>query len=451
MKIIGLDIGTTTICAIVVDAASGEVLRCVTSDNDTALESNKTFERLQDPEKILRKCTDVIKELTDEFAPVSCIGVTGQMHGIVYIDKNGDAVSPLYYWQDESGNEIYRESKSYAEYLSDITGYRMATGFGGTTYFCHAVNNFVPENAKHVCTIHDYVAMKLCKKSAPLMHTSDAASLGLFDLKKLCFDKEAIEKAGLSFEMFPAVTKGFDTVGLYENSIPVSVAIGDNQASFLGSVNDFNSCILVNVGTGSQISFMTKFAETPSGTELRPCFDDNFICVGSSLCGGRAFALLESFLRETAKLVTGEDVKSAYPAIDKYLSDSQSPENPLIVSTRFCGSRECPGERGSIKNLGTGNFTPQALIWGVLSGMVEELKSMYPQNASHKVLIGSGNGLRKNKALQLLFSKSFSMELKIPAHREEAAFGAALFGMTAAGMCEDIEHAQRLIKFWGNS
>lgn len=447
MNIIGLDIGTTTICAIAVDSESGKVLRSLTADNDTTIKSQKPYERIQNPHKILDKCYKLIEQLTNEFAPVACIGVTGQMHGIVYIDKNGNAVSPLYYWQDESGNEIYKDSKSYAEYLSEITGHKMATGFGGTTYFCHTVNGLVPEKAVKICTIHDYVAMKLCKNSRPLMHTSDAASFGLFDLKALCFDKQAIDKAGLSFEMFPKVLKGFDTVGMYNNSIPVSVAIGDNQASFLGSVNDFASCISVNVGTGSQISYMTEFSQTSKGTELRPCCDDSYICVGSSLCGGRAFALLESFVRETARLVCGEDIKSAYPAIDKFLANSQMPENPLIVSTRFCGSRDCPGERGSIQNLGTDNFSPQALIWGVLSGIAEELKSMYRKRQEHSVMIGSGNGLRKNKALQLLFSQSLGMQLKIPAHNEEASFGAALFGMTAAGLCKDIAQAQKLIRY----
>jgi len=447
VNIIGLDIGTTTICAIAVASESGKVLRSLTAANDTAMQSTKPYERLQNPQKILDKCYELIEQLTAEFAPVACIGVTGQMHGIVYLDKNGDALSPLYYWQDESGNENYKDSKSYAEYLSDITGYKMATGFGGTTYFCHAVNGLVPENAVKICTIHDYAAMKLCNKNIPVMHTSDAASFGLFDLKSLCFDKAAIEKAGLSFDMFPEVSKGFDTLGMYKNNIPVSVAIGDNQASFLGSVNNFDCCILVNVGTGSQISYMTDFSEAPKGTELRPCCSDSYICVGSSLCGGRAFALLESFIRETARLACDTDIKSAYPAIDKFLANSEMPENPLIVSTRFCGSRDCPAERGSIQNLAVDNFTPQALIWGVLSGMAEELKSMYQKNPKHTIMIGSGNGLRKNKALQLLFSQSFGMQLKIPSHNEEASFGAALFGMTAAGLCKDISQAQKLIKY----
>ncbi|HZJ78088.1 MAG TPA: FGGY family carbohydrate kinase [Clostridia bacterium] len=449
MKAIGLDIGTTTICAIVIDTEEGKVLHAASVANDAVINSEKPYERIQSPNKILEKCMSIVENLVDRFAPISCIGITGQMHGLLYIDKDGDAVSPLYYWQDESGNQKYKDPESFAQYLSRITGYNMATGFGATTYFCHNENLIVPENAKSFCTIHDYVAMKLCENKMPIMHTSNAASYGLFDLNSLAFDREAIEKSGLDYNMFPIVTSETKCLGFYEESIPVSVAIGDNQASFLGSVNDVDSCILVNVGTGSQVSFSTELIQPHEGTELRPLIDDSYICVGSSLCGGRAFAMLEKFLRETANLVAHDNIKSAYPAIDKYLENSEMPEPPLDVSTRFSGSREQPEERGSIKNIGTNNFNPQALIWGILNGMVQELKSMYPfyGNTPHSVLIGSGNGLRKNKTLQNLFSKSFGMELKIPVHCEEAAFGAALFGMTASGIFESMKKAQSLIKY----
>ncbi|MEI6580014.1 MAG: FGGY family carbohydrate kinase, partial [Eubacteriales bacterium] len=156
MKVIGLDIGTTKICVIVIETENGEVLRTVTSDNDTQITGSDSFERIQSPDLILEKCFSLVKELTDAFADIACIGITGQMHGILYLDKKGEAISPLYFWQDESGNEPFNETQSYAEYLTELTGYKMATGFGGTTYFCHSNNGKVPANAVKFCTIHDY-------------------------------------------------------------------------------------------------------------------------------------------------------------------------------------------------------------------------------------------------------------------------------------------------------
>ena len=81
------------------------------------------------------------------------------MHGIVYLDKNGEAVSPLTIWQDGRGDTPYKEGLTYAEWLSKKTGYKLATGFGGVTHFYNTVNGLVPENAVTFCTIHDLAVM----------------------------------------------------------------------------------------------------------------------------------------------------------------------------------------------------------------------------------------------------------------------------------------------------
>lgn len=451
MKAIGLDIGTTTICAIVIETETGRVLQTVTEDNDTGIVPTVRYERLQNPEAILNKCISVLDSVFADNEDIVCIGVAGQMHGIVYLDEQGNALSPLYYWQDESGNQPYDSNESFAQRLSSLTGYPMASGFGATTVFCHTVKGSIPPGATSFCTIHDYVVMKLCGNTAPIVHASDAASFGLYDLTARSFDFFAIAAAGLDPSLFPKTVDDFTVAGQYRG-VPVSVAIGDNQASFLGSVHDMDRCVLVNVGTGSQISYLTSATQTAPGLEIRPCFEDRYLCVGSSLCGGRAFALLENFLKETASFVFGTQGGSAYPAMDAFLETASEPENPLSVSTRFSGTRGNPLERGSIHNIGVDNFTPQHLIWGVLEGMVSELLDMYALSGSrsHSALVGSGNGLRKNNALKRLFETRFNLPLSIPSHREEAAFGAALFGMTASGVANNIQSAQKIIGYGEN-
>lgn len=452
MKAIGLDIGTTTVCAIVLDGESGKVVKSITLPNDTFVTDAKPFEKIQDPEKILAKALQTVDSLLSEFDDVVSIGVTGQMHGLLYINEKGEAVSGLYIWQDGSANEIYKDGKTYAQHLTELTGYKMASGFGAATYFCHSENNAVPSDAVKICTIHDYAAMKLAGLTKPIMHTSDAASYGLFDIKNACFDKSAIAKAGLDAEMFPDVTADCTVLGKKDGRIPVSVAIGDNQASFLGSVCDVDDCLLVNVGTGSQISFASKAETAPHGLEIRPCIGDGKLMVGSSLCGGRAFALLEKFFRETAQLVTGEKCDSAYKGIDAFLENTVSVEEPIEFSTLFCGTREEPEKRAVISGLGLDNFTPGHFIFGVMHGMADELYEMYEKGVSvckekPRLLIASGNGIRKNKALQKIVSEVFGMELKIPRHKEEAAYGSAIFSLTSAGIYGTIQSALQLIQY----
>ncbi len=442
MTALGIDIGTTSICAVAVDSQSGQLFKSITLANPGITEKIG----MQKPESIVSLCFELADQLIDEFQDISSIGITGQMHGIVYLDKNGNALSPLYTWQFSGANELFKDGKTYVQVLSDITGHDMSTGFGLSTYYLHTHKNCVPDGTASCCTIHDYFAMKLCGLNSPVMHTSDAASFGLFDIESMSFDVSALKKAGLNTDILPKVVAEFETIGQYR-SIPVCVAIGDNQASFIGSVFNMENCVLVNIGTGSQVSFATCSKEQIKGTQLRPCCGSVMLRVGSALCGGMAFAALEKFLRNCANLVTGEKHQSAYDAIDRYLENPE-PENPLSVSTRFEGSRDNPDERGYIRNISLDNFTPEHLIWGVLHSIADELYKMYSNsNEKKNILIGSGNGLRKNPALQKIFEEMFQTELLFPKHKEEAAFGATLSGLCACGEYDSIEKAQKLIKY----
>ena len=62
-------------------------------------------------------------------------------------------------------------------------------------------------------------------------------------------------------------------------------------------------------------------------------------------------------------------------------------------------------------------------------------------------MVASGNGIRLNKHLTERFVKTFGLPLSIPKHQEEAAFGAALFSMVAAGEKDNIQEAQELIHY----
>lgn len=449
MLVLGLDIGTTGLCALVLDSDSGEVLKTIKKPNSARLESSNAYEKIQDPAKILDDCLEMVSQLFADYEGIACIGVTGQMHGILYLDEKGDCLSPLYFWQDESGNQSYNQTQTYAEYLTDLTGYKLASGFGLVTYFVHKHKGKLPAGAHKICTIHDYVAMKLCGKSEPVMHSSDAASLGMFDLDALSFDEIAFEKAEIDPKVLPKVTASFEILGYYKGTVPVCVAIGDNQASFIGSVKNADESVLANVGTGSQMSFLSDKRPLPAGLELRPLVDNTFICVGSALCGGRAFALLENFFRQTLSLIGNTELESTYPPIYDFLDLSSAPSDPLKVSSAFSGTRENPLERGSIKNIGTENFTPGNLIWGFLDAIAQELYDMYALSGDKgkKYLIGSGGGLRKNHVLRSLFEEKFSMKIMIPEYEEEAAFGAALSAMVATGLKENLSAAQKIIRY----
>lgn len=449
MKILGIDIGTTTITALILDTSKKEILKAATVNNDSFIDG-RAFEKIQSVEKIVARVKDAVKSVCCEYTP-DAIGITGQMHGILYLDKDNKPCSHLMIWQDERGNQSYKDGETYAEFLTRETGIKAASGFGLTTHFYNIINNEVPENAVMLCTIHDYIA-SLITSAKPVTHSSDGASLGFFNLKENCFDENALKIAGINKEFLPEVIKTTATIGksscdFIVDGIPVAVAIGDNQASFIGSVCDPEGSILVNVGTGSQVSFVTKDVKPLQTGEIRPLTDDKYIFVGASLCGGRAYAILKYFFSLCADMLGGSK-DNLYKKMDELSENIFSDRNELFVNCEFCGTRENPTARGSITNIGTENFTPESLICGVLKGVSKELKDMYTSAKeliyfTPQKLVCSGNGLRKSEIWRKVFENDFKLESELPKHSEEACVGACVFASSATGEFSDIETAQR--------
>ena len=438
--LIGLDIGTTSISAVAAEVSSGALLRSVTVPNDGILPSPDGVSRLQDPVRIVETALGLKESLAAQFSPVAAIGVTGQMHGILYLDRAGRAVSPLYTWQDGRGNLPYGKS-TYAAHLSTRSCYPLASGFGLVTHFINREQGLVPSEAVTFCTIQDYIALLLARRKTPLLHASDAASFGCFDLEAHTFDRFAMEKLGFDNAFLPAVTAETAIIG-QDGSIPVAAAIGDNQASVLGSLRE-NADILVNIGTGSQVSAVVSAPVPFPAGAVRPYVDGKFLLAGSPLCGGRAYALLHRFFARCAELFGG-DGRDIYTVMNDMAAE-QPEDHSLTVDTRFCGTRNDPALRGALSEISEDNFTPEQLTRGVLWGMTAELRGLYgemPLLSPATGLVGSGNAVRKNPVLRRYLEEQFGLKLKLPAHREEAAFGAAVFAAAAAGVYRDIPAAQ---------
>ena len=427
MYLLGIDIGTTTICGVVVK--DSKVLSSVTKKNDSNIPGSAAWEKLQNPDRIRETALSIVSALLKEYPDVARIGITGQMHGILYLDSEGQPVSPLYTWQDNRGMRPFGKEETYAQHLSRLTGYPLATGFGIVTHYYNQQNDIVPENAVAFCTIHDYIAMVLAGLTKPVTEASDAASLGVFDVVNGCFDTDALSAAGIDTRFLPPLASS-PCIGNY-HSIPVYIAIGDNQASFLGATVGNLQAMLVNLGTGGQFCVHTKTYLTCPGLETRPFPLGGYLITGASLCGGRAYALLERFWAQAVEMMSGSPAVSCYEAMERLLCGVPKPENLPVVIPLFQGTRSAPHLRGSITELSTENFTPLHFTWAMLEGIAEELFGMYQDYLTAGgvpgTLVGSGNGLRKNRYLQQCVSEKFGMPLHLSDCEEEAATGAALF------------------------
>ena len=137
---------------------------------------------MQDAEASAEKTKCLLDELLDRYPDVKQIGLTGQMHGIVYLDHEGSCVSPLYTWQDGRGDISIPGEKSLVEEIRKTCGISVSSGYGLVTHIYNLRHHLVSEQAVCFAAVTDYFGMYLTGRKRPLVHISNGASFGFFDV-----------------------------------------------------------------------------------------------------------------------------------------------------------------------------------------------------------------------------------------------------------------------------
>ena len=276
-----------------------------------------------------------------------------------------------------------------------------------------------------------------------------------------------MENLGIPRNILPQLTESTKIIGktekntfleIFDYEIPVVVSIGDNQASFLGSVKHYTDSTLINIGTGSQISiaeenykkaFSLPFIDGID-VQIRPFIENKYLIAGNAISGGTVYKTLYNFFETVGKDLFGiKNFDSLYNKMEetarKALTNREI--DNLEVYPLFAGKRSSPDERGWIQGINLTNFKPSVLILQTLKGMIKILLEMFNETTlkSKNYLIGSGNGIRKNKLLQDLIKEMLNRKLNISKYNEEAVIGAAINAAVAVGIYKNFEDASELI------
>jgi len=431
--ILALDIGTSKIAAVAFDCSSHETIAVVSAVNQSTVGRLPDGRHEQSPEIIFKQCLELLRELTNSnkftVDTVKAVTFSGQMHGVLLVDEDLKPVTNLITWCDQRAVEL-TTNISRSDWPVNRTGCYLHPGYGGATLAVLALENQIPFGSTAL-TIADYVAAKLCGIVAT--EPTHAASWGIMDIRNNEWDMEIIKRLQIPPEVLPKINNSSSLLGTItcETGLPQTVMIcsplGDNQASFIGTCGLESDILLLNIGTGGQISLPCQNFSTHEGLETRPMPFGNFLLVGASLCGGRSYALLKDFFKDTVYKFTGKELEDGelYQIMDKLTLET---EQALSVDTRFSGTRMNPLDRGSISSIGIDNFTPAALSLGFMRGMIKELCGMVPLemlNDFTKVM-ASGNAVRKSPLAQDLITEELGIECELIDSKEEAVTGAAL-------------------------
>ncbi len=483
MIYIGLDIGTTTVGAVALDTVAGSMVANRTiphpppasadpSDSSLAAELDITTMR----ETMLSCIASVVRDTGERASEIAGIGVTGQMHGVAFLGSALEPAMPAITWQDRRAEEpatdgdgswldCFIRTAGGADAFEPM-GCVPAAGYMGPTLFRLLRSGSLPESVATACPIPD-AAVAILTGQRPLTDPTDAGSSGLFDVRARRWHGDVALSLGIPLHILPEVRRSGAFAGGIERDIsattgitagtPVYVAIGDNQASFVGSVREPDTSLLLNVGTGSQISAVTDEFIRPAGLEVRCFVDERYLLVVGGLFGGRSYSYLRDFFALVGERIhdTGNVSDSAgdevYDRMNRLAAEVAPGSDGVRCSPLFTGSREDPSRRGDFTGISPENLTPghltRALLEGIAEGFHEFYEAMRPATGERSLLVGSGNGVRKNALLARILSDRFERTLNVPEFREEAAAGAATLAAVGTGEFGSVSEATRSLRY----
>src|SRR5512140_915920 len=162
---LGIDVSTTGSKALLIDE-TGQVV-AVTSSPHT-LQSPHPLWSEQNPlewwQASANSVQKVLKEAGVDGVSVAAVGMTGQMHGLVLLDENGEVLRPAILWNDQRTQAECDEIRTRLgkEHLIQITGNDALTGFTAPKILCVQQNE--PEiyaRAQHILLPKDYIRYRL--------------------------------------------------------------------------------------------------------------------------------------------------------------------------------------------------------------------------------------------------------------------------------------------------
>jgi len=457
--LIGLDIGTGGTKGLLVSPDGSVQARAFA---EYPLHTPRPGWSEQRPEDWWKAAVTVLRELAHEAdgRRIVGIGLTGQMHGSVFLDERGRSIRPALLWNDaRTGEECAElERRVGRERLQEITGNPALAGFQAPKILW--LRNHEPTRFSKVRRIllpKDYVRFRLTGEFAT--DTSDAAGTLLLDLIERDWSDEILDAIELPKNWFPTVFEGPDITGeLHEDAakrtgIPAGTPVvgggGDNAASAVGAGVVRSGTGLLSLGTSGVIFVHSDEAKTDPAGAIHACchaVPSKYHLMGVVLSAGGALR----WYRDT--LASEETSAAKRLGRDPYelLCEEAVPVPPgaegLLFLPYLAGERTPhmdPSARGAWIGLSLAHGRPhlvRSILEGVAFALKDSLVRIQALDLSPDELRAVGGGMRSP-----LWRRILAAVLNVPLRRleveEGAPFGAALLAGVGSGVYADVGEA----------
>ncbi len=449
--LIGLDIGTTGARAVAIDL-DGDVL--ATATEGYPLETPRPGWTEQDPERWWTASQSVLWRVASQLkSPPMALGLTGQMHGAVFLDNSGKVIRPALLWNDQRTARQCEsiDEKVGAQRLLDITGNAAITGFQAPKILW--LREEEPESYKrlrHVLLPKDYVRYRLTGELAT--DASDASGTLLLDLRSRNWSKEILGHLEIPIEWLPTVHEGPDQAGQLRADVAgmtkglvVAAGAGDNAAAAVGNGVLEAGIVSSSIGTSGVVFAPSDTPRIDSQGRIQSfchAVPGKYHVMGVTLAAGGSFR----WWRDTARL--GLD----YEAMATLAAQAPPGSEGLVFLPYLSGERtphRDPMARGAFVGLQlrhSGAHLTRAVMEGVVYSLKDCLDLVAGLGLAVEEIRATGGAARSHLWRQLQ-ADIFGVPIRRNQIDEGPALGAALLAGVACGTFASVSDACSRVAF----
>lgn len=459
--LLGIDIGTSGTKTVLFDRGGNPIS---SSTAEYPLYQPEIGWAEQDPQDwwnaVCITINQVIKDSNINPESISGIGLSGQMHGLVMLDGDGNVLRKSIIWCDQrTAKECVEITEKVGEKrLIDITANPALTGFTASKILW--VRNNEPEiyeKCRKILLPKDYIRYMLTGEFAT--EVSDASGMQLLDIKNRCWSKEVLNALDIPIEYLGDVhesivvsgkvhKKAAEVTGLKENT-PVVGGAGDQAAGAIGNGIIKSGQISSTIGTSGVVfahldepiidekgrvhtfchavpgAWHMMGVTQGAGLSLK-WFRDNFCTNEIEVAKGMGIDPYVLMTKEAEKVPAGSRGVIYLP----YLMGERTPHlNPKAKGVFF-----------GLSAAHTKNEMLRAVIEGVSYSLLDCMEiikdtGMNPTN----VMVSGGGG--KSELWRQILADMFNCKVSTNKSSEGPALGVALLAGVGTGVYKDIDEA----------
>ena len=436
---VGLDVGTQSVKLVVYAPESRQIVASAGQPLDLAAGDDGSREQRADWwVDAVRACFSRIDPALR--AQVLAIGVSGQQHGFVPLDRSGSVLAPAKLWCDTS------TSDECEQIMDAVGGARRSIELAGNPILAGYTASKLPWTRKHrsqayarLATIllpHDYINYWLTGEL--WMEHGDASGTGWLDVRTRGWSAEMLAATDpdrdLSECLPPLVPADTlvriradlaDELGL-PHTVEVSAGGGDNMMAAIGTGNVMPGVLSMSLGTsGTLFTYADQPVVDPEGRWAAFCDSTGgwlpLICTMNCTVATEAVGRLCDFSTRQG---------------DSLLAGTRPGAEGLLMLPFLNGERtpDLPHGRGNLFGITPSNLTPANLYRAAMEGALYSLKNGYDALVDAGLefeairLTGGGS---QSAVWRQMAADLFGLPVDVPEQAEGAAFGAALQALWA--------------------